>query len=285
MVHSYVSRGKKDWDEHLPLISMALHSMKNKTTGFSVNQLMLGREVIQPIDLILGLSEQSPQNPPNWVGTLAQNLSEIHHLARKKIGETQLRQKRDYDLRIFERSYNVGDVVYLRDSSTEIGISSKLRPPWSGPFLVISARPPIYRIGGCKKSKVVHHDRLKPCEDSTFPLWLQRKKHSLLHSLRIDEMEDPVPEPDMVDQQPDDPQDVADSFDPEKTLPYMLGDDPELLEDDNQFDILPFDSQVPFDITSQDLGDLQDSGDDEPSAEHRTTRAGRKIQLPAWFRE
>ena len=76
--------------------------MKNKTTGFSANQLMLGRKVIQPIDLILGLSEQSPQNPPNWVGTLAQNLLEIHNLARKKIGETQLHQKRDYFLRIFE---------------------------------------------------------------------------------------------------------------------------------------------------------------------------------------
>ena len=163
---------------------------------------------------------------------------------------------------------------------TEIGISSKLRPPWSGPFLVISARPPIYRIGGRKKSKVVHYNRLKPCEDSTFPLWLQRKRHSLLHSLPIDEMEDPVPEPDMVDQQPDDPQDVT-----EETLPYMLGDDPELLEDENQFNILPYDSQVLFDITSQDLGDLQDSGDDEPSGEPHTTRAGRKIQLTARFRE
>ena len=94
-----------------------------------------------------------------------------------------------------------------------------------------------------------------------------------------------MPEPDMVDQQPEDPQDVADSFDPEGTLPYMLGDDPELLEDDNQFDILPFDSQVPFGITSQDLVDLQDSGDDEPFAKPCTTCAGRKIQLPARFRE
>ena len=98
-------------------------------------------------------------------------------------------------------------------------------------------------------------------------------------------MEDPVPEPDMVDQQPDDPQDVTDSFDPEETLRYMLGDDPELLEDDNQFNILPYDSQVLFVITSQDMGDLQDSGDDEPSGEPRTTRAGRKIQLTARFRE
>ena len=72
----------------------------------------------------------------------------------------------------------------------------------------------------------------------------------MLHSLPINEMEDPVPEPDMVDQQPEHPQDVTDSFDPEETLPYMLGDDPELLEDDNQFNILPYDSQVLFDIMS-----------------------------------
>ena len=129
MVHSYVSRGLKDWDEHLPLISMALHSMKNNFTGFSANQLMLGREVIQPIDLILGIPKPTPQDLSDWVKQITYNLSEIHNLAREKIGKTQLRQKRDYDLRVFERSYKIGDVVCLRDSSTQIGISSKLRPP------------------------------------------------------------------------------------------------------------------------------------------------------------
>ena len=124
-----MSRGFKDWDEHLPWISMALHSMKNKSTGFSANQFMLGREVIQPIDLILGIPKPAPQDPSNWVENLANNLSDIHRLAREKIGESQLRQKRDYDLRVFDRSYKVGDVVLLRDSSTKMGISSKLRPP------------------------------------------------------------------------------------------------------------------------------------------------------------
>ena len=60
MVRSYVSRSIKDWDEHLPLISVALLFMETKSAGFSANQLMLGREVIQPIDLILGLSRQTP---------------------------------------------------------------------------------------------------------------------------------------------------------------------------------------------------------------------------------
>ena len=145
-----MSRGFKDWDKHLPLISMALHSMKNKSTGFSANQLMLGREVIQPIDLILGISKSAPQDPSNWVENLANNLSEIHRLAREKIGKSQLCQKKDYDVSVFERSYKVGDVVFLRDSSTKIGISSKLRPPWIGSFLVISAQAPIYRLRGVK---------------------------------------------------------------------------------------------------------------------------------------
>ena len=97
MIRAYVSRGLKDWDEHLPLISMALHSMKNKSTGFSANLLMLGREVIQPIDLIVGLPRPAPQDPPTKVANLTSNLSKIHTLAREKIGSTQLRQKRDYD--------------------------------------------------------------------------------------------------------------------------------------------------------------------------------------------
>lgn len=97
MVRAYVSRGFKDWDKHLPLISMALHSMKNKSTGFSANQFMLGREVIQPIERMFGISKPTHQDPSNWVENLAHNLSEIHKLAREKTGESQLCQKRDYD--------------------------------------------------------------------------------------------------------------------------------------------------------------------------------------------
>ena len=151
MIRSYLSRGVKNWDEHLPLISMALHSMKSKSTGFSANMLMLGRETIQPIDLILCLPRQTPQDPPNWVATLTSNLSDIHNLAREKISQTQLRQKRDYDLRVLQNAYQSGDVVYLRDTSTKIGISSKLRPPWTGPFLITVARAPIYTLLGKRK--------------------------------------------------------------------------------------------------------------------------------------
>lgn len=299
MIRSYVSRGLKDWDEHLPLISMALHSMKNKSTGFSANMLMLGREVIQPIDLILGLSKPTPLDPPTWVANLTSNLSKIHILAREKIGETQLRQKRDYDLRVFERSFKEGDVVYLRDSSTKIGISSKIRPPWIGPYLVVRARPPVYALQGRRKVQFVHHDRIKPCNDSSFPLWLQRKRHTLLNTRPMDDVESQDKEPDGPgeDSFPNgglfDPDQTL-LFDPDQTLPYMLGDDPDItlpmLFGDNSFpddrhlvedtsgtaNIPPGDSESDFDVEASNIHD--------PS-EPRTTRAGRKTKLPARFRD
>ena len=78
-----------------------------------------------------------------------------------------------------------------------------------------------------KKSQYVHHDRLKPCNDSDFPMWLQRKRHALLtDSLPTDGEHDDEP------LLPDEPLGLDDLFgyedndiDLDSTLPYMLGDD------------------------------------------------------------
>ena len=48
----------RSWDEHLPLLAMSLHSMVHRQTGFSANQIMLGREVLLPVDLLLGTANE-----------------------------------------------------------------------------------------------------------------------------------------------------------------------------------------------------------------------------------
>ena len=186
MIRSYPSRGVRRWDENLPLISMALHSMRNKSNGFSANMMMLGRETTQPIDLILGLQRHTPQDPPNWVAKLNRNLSRVHSLARETIGKTQMRQRKDYDLRVLIHPYQVGDVVYLLDSSTKIGFNKKLKPPYVGFFIITFARPPLFVLEDRKRRPLIHHDRLMPCRDSSFPIWLQKKRHELVQALPID---------------------------------------------------------------------------------------------------
>ena len=90
----------------------------------------------------------------------------------------QLRQKKDYDLKVLERKYNVGDLVYLITSSSKVGQSNKLKPIWKGPYLMIKVISPVlFRIKGRKREVVVHHDRLKPCMDRSILLWMRRLRH------------------------------------------------------------------------------------------------------------
>ena len=287
MIRSYLSKGYKEWDEYQPSITMALHSMKNRSTGYSANMLMLGRETIQPIDLMLGNSNESPKYPSEWVSTLASDLSRAHRSARKAIGQSQFRQKRDYDLKVLKKAYNVGDVVYLRDTSAKVGVSRKLRPPFIGPYLIIKARAPLYVLQGRKRCKTIHHDRLKPCGDSSFPMWLQRKRHALLNqetSIYDEDPEEDFPLPfQFMEDAP-----FESLFDPDATLPYMLGD-----SEPNNAELSlnqGFDTENIPNTGTPDSGDLPDTEYNAliPTKDisgQKQSRSGRNINPPARYRD
>ena len=130
--------------------------------------MMLGHEVLEPIDLMLGTASQNlrQETPVEYGDTLL---------------SAQRRQKKDYDLKVHERKYNVGDLVYLINSSLKAGHSNKLKPIWKGPYIVIKVISPVlFRINGHKREVVVHHDRLKPCMDRSIPMWMRRLRHCAL---------------------------------------------------------------------------------------------------------
>ena len=239
---------------------MTLHSMKNHTTGFSANMMMLGRDTIQPLYLMIGQINFSPFEANDLVKNLIEEMAEIHYIARESVGQTQLRQKNDYDLMQNERFFSPGDPVYLRDSATKVGVSAKVRSPWAGAFIITSCDHPLYKIESHKKSFVIHHDRLKLCQDSHLPLWLKGQRHSILN---LDpDFEDPdstsginimSPELDTRDE----------GIDQDRTLPYMIPDKP--------------------DIVSQANESFPDLESDEPLFPVRTTGGGREIKKPSRF--
>ena len=51
-VRCFVSKSQNQWDLHLQQIAGALRASVNMHTGFTVNRLMLGREVNVPTDLM-----------------------------------------------------------------------------------------------------------------------------------------------------------------------------------------------------------------------------------------
>ncbi len=134
-------------------------------------------------DIMLGVAKVnwSPKEPGDYIQWLRKILAEVHVEARRLLQATQERQKKTYDLRLAQKTYDRGDLVWVVDSSTKIGRSSKLHPPWKGPVLITSVLSPVlYEVEDRKGRHVLHHDKLKPCRDRSIPLWLRRKQHELL---------------------------------------------------------------------------------------------------------
>ena len=75
MIRCYIEKKGRRWDKDIPLLAMALHSMVNRQTGYSPNKVMLGRETIQPVQLLLGIPQQCQEqlDPDRWVVKLAES--------------------------------------------------------------------------------------------------------------------------------------------------------------------------------------------------------------------
>ena len=46
--------GKESWDDFVGIAVGAIRAIVNRSTGFTPNRMMLGREVMMPLDLMLG---------------------------------------------------------------------------------------------------------------------------------------------------------------------------------------------------------------------------------------
>ena len=200
LIRCFLSGNQKSWDQHLQQLAGAICSTVNRSTGFTPNMMMLGREVLLPVDLMLGADEkQLNTNSAEYVDRLRKMLQKVHTLARETLLSTQMRQKRDYDLKLKIHSYEVGDLVYRLDTAKQVGFSPKLQQVWKGPLVVAEVISPVlFRIVDRKKSYILHHDRLKPCEDRDTPLWLRRRRNSLLSKTENGEIKDPVFDDDSI---------------------------------------------------------------------------------------
>lgn len=172
MIRCDIEKDKMNWDKDLPLLAKALHSTVHRQTGYTPNILMLGRELIQPVHLVTGniLGHLSPQTADEWIADLSLRLAEAHACALKNLKQAQHKQKRDYDLRVVEHHYSDGDLVYKLDSTTKVGQSQKLRAPWTGPYLVVAFRPPLYTKRDRQKKHIIHNDKFKMCQDREIPV-------------------------------------------------------------------------------------------------------------------
>ncbi|XP_062618853.1 uncharacterized protein LOC134280459 [Saccostrea cucullata] len=113
---------------HIPYVMMAYRSAEHKSTGFTPNMLMLGRETSLPVDLMYEMPETMKEESPNhWAWTLREKLERAHSLMRENLETAMNRQKMYHDMKLSWEKFKPGDKVFFHVAETEKNILSTAR--------------------------------------------------------------------------------------------------------------------------------------------------------------
>ena len=101
----------KDWDKLLHYLLFAYREVPQASTGFSPFELLYGRYVRGPLDLLRESWEaerKSDESIVSFVQSLQEKLANISELAQENLAEAQKIQKRWYDKGARCREFNPG---------------------------------------------------------------------------------------------------------------------------------------------------------------------------------
>ena len=157
-------RGRKEWDLLLPTLLFAYREAQHEATGFSPFELVFGRPVRGPLDLVKEQWEEVenlPVSVAEYLSSLYQQMRDMAEIAGKKDQQAKEKYKAFYDQGTRSRTFDVGDSVLVL---MPVG-HSKLEASYAGPFTVLEQVFPVtYRLdmpGQGKKGRIVHINLMK----------------------------------------------------------------------------------------------------------------------------
>ena len=185
LITAYIGENQHTWDNDLHLLMMAYRSTPHASSGLSPNEMVYGRQISMPVDVMVGSPPDEQEGDENdYVESLKIKLENAYDLAREHLGVSAEHQKKYYDLKAIDEPYVVGDLVWLVNQTRRRGKCPKLQRKWLGPFLVTrKVNDVTYRIQKTPtESKVVPFDQLKPYKGESVPDWMSEMREKLRDS-------------------------------------------------------------------------------------------------------
>ena len=201
---------KSDWKSHVPVMTHAYNCTRHESTGYSPFYLMFGHHPRLPVDILLGVEEQSRgQTYEQFVAKTQERLKFAYDLASAKAAAAQKNQQTRYNLRTRGNAVEPGDRVLVRN----VGLQGrhKLADRWKQDVYVILSQPnkdiPVFEVlreDGRGPTKVLHRNMLLPlssippaCDLKSNPQPPSHSQPDPVHSTSIplDSPNRPIPTP------------------------------------------------------------------------------------------
>ena len=109
-----------------------------------------------PFNLIIGIVDvqQHHYDPIEWVKMQSEVIPKMYDLVWKNLSGILKCRKRDDDLKLVEKGYEVDDYVYKKDFTMKTWAKA-LFPVWKGPFLVVESSPPLTKLKTVRVGKLL----------------------------------------------------------------------------------------------------------------------------------
>lgn len=123
----------KDWDKLLPYLLFAYREMPQASTGFSPFELLYGRAVQGPLDVIRETweaDERSDDSVVSYLLATQEKLWDMAEIVEENLTKAQSKQKRWYNKGARLREFTKRDPVMVLLPTS----SSKLLAQWQGPY-------------------------------------------------------------------------------------------------------------------------------------------------------
>ncbi|KAI8510586.1 hypothetical protein Bbelb_115020 [Branchiostoma belcheri] len=164
MLKKFVREDPKEWDKLLPYLLFAYREVPQESTGFSPFELLYGRHVRGPLQVIRESwegADQSSESVISHVLKVRERMAAMTEVVRDNLRAAQTTQKLWYDKRSRAREFRPGDQVLVLLPSSKV----KLEAEWQGPYTVARRVGPVdYELETPEKRKklmILHVNLLK----------------------------------------------------------------------------------------------------------------------------
>ena len=153
------AREGQDWVGQVPFALFALRAAPNRDIQFSPFELVFGRKVRTPLDIIhQGWAEIEFEQleVQEWAQWLTDKLEVWHDVMRSRAEDASRKRKVGFDKKAVNRELEKGDLVLC-------SMVAKLEESWYGPYLVVDKLNRVdYKVEvGKGRTKVLHINNLK----------------------------------------------------------------------------------------------------------------------------